>query len=133
MGLATKTQEETETQEDENLKHLKEYITDIENDGSVPIRFVIYNNRGEFQGYKVDSAWDFDDYLFKPHPDKNISNLIRNLEKILSWHNKNYPDKKIGDRYSYIVVEQIDQNGDFVDALFGYHVTCDKEGKFQAF
>ncbi len=106
----------------------------IINNGKIPIRFAVYVGEGEFKGYKTNDFWNLvgeGNLNFEVHKERHALQLgapIKNLIEIITEFSDYF-----GGTNLYVVAEQVDENGEFVEELFGYHIAKDEEGKFAAY
>jgi hypothetical protein len=101
---------------------------------SIPVRFAVYDNRGELLGYKANNAWNLESEYFNIHCFSgtreirdSLNNFVNTLNNSGHWH-------ICGERISsiselYVVIEEIDESEHFVDGLAGYYIRRKSEGK----
>lgn len=84
-------------------------------------RLAVYDDKGEFLGYKTDSEWNISKECFKRHPEKDTGiekHLLRNLLWFLN--DTSHGLRKLAN--ITIVIERISEIGDVIKEVDRYLV-----------
>lgn len=123
--------------EEKTINYIKEKIQEIKMEEDTPMRLSIYDSHGKFLGYKVDSAWTLHKELYKVHSfqdERAYNPLLKNLINILNHHGDCSLDGETvinSMNELYVVAEEVDDEGNFIQGLAGYHINRKNNKQFK--